>query len=85
MVFNLVHFLQANKLVLKETFPEQVSNSEWARYLYYLGRIKAIQLDYSEAHKHLVQSLRKAPSSGIEFYYFLGINDTLRKKSNFKE
>merc|ERR1712004_382578 len=37
----------ANKLVLKETFPEQVSNSEWARYLYYLGRIKAIQLDYS--------------------------------------
>jgi len=57
----------ANKLVLKETFPEQVSNSEWARYLYYLGRIKAIQLDYSEAHKHLVQSLRKAPSSAIGF------------------
>ena len=26
--------------MLKETFPEQVSNSEWARYLYYLGRIK---------------------------------------------
>jgi 26S proteasome regulatory subunit N3 len=57
----------ANKLVLKETFPEQVSNSEWARYLYYLGRIKAIQLDYSEAHKHLVQSLRKAPSSAVGF------------------
>merc|ERR1712012_887352 len=57
----------ANKLVLKETFPEQVSNSEWARYLYYLGRIKAIQLDYSEAHKHLVQSLRKAPSSATGF------------------
>ena len=57
----------ANKLVLKETFPEQVSNSEWARYLYYLGRIKAIQLDYSESHKHLVQSLRKAPSSAIGF------------------
>ena len=58
----------ANKLVLKETFPEQVStNSEWARYLYYLGRIKAIRLDYSEAHKHLVQSLRKAHSSAIGF------------------
>ena len=27
----------------------------------------AIQLDYSEAHKHLVQSLRKAPSSAIGF------------------
>jgi len=57
----------ANKLVLKETFPEQVSNSEWARYLYYLGRIKAIQLDYSEAHKHLLQSIRKAPSSALGF------------------
>lgn len=43
------------------TFPESASNNEWARYLYYLGRIKAIQLEYSEAHKHLVQSLRKAP------------------------
>merc|ERR1711899_461569 len=57
----------ANKLVLKETFPEQVSNSEWARYLYYLGRIKAIQLDYSEAEKHLTQSSRKAPSSAVGF------------------
>ena len=54
-------------MVLKETFPEQVSNSEWARYLYYLGRIKAIQLDYSEAHKHLLQSIRKAPSSALGF------------------
>ena len=25
------------------------------------GRIKAIQLDYSEAHRHLVQAIRKAP------------------------
>jgi len=50
-------------LVNKATFPESASNNEWARFLYYLGRIKAIQLDYSEAHKHLVQSLRKAPQS----------------------
>jgi len=26
-----------------------------------LGRIKAIQLDYSEAHRHLLQAMRKAP------------------------
>jgi len=25
------------------------------------GRIKAIQLDYSEAHRHLLQAMRKAP------------------------
>jgi len=54
---------QADKLVLKCTFPEQASNSEWARFYYYQGRIKAIQLDYSEAHKYLVQSSRKAPQN----------------------
>ena len=32
-----------------------------ARYHYYMGRIKGIQLEYSEAHKHLIQALRKAP------------------------
>jgi len=57
---------QADKLVLKSTFPEQASNNEWARYYYYLGRIKALQLDYTEAHKHLLQSARKAPQNSAE-------------------
>ena len=30
---------QADKLVAKSTFPDQASNHEWARYLYYLGKI----------------------------------------------
>merc|ERR1712240_517070 len=54
---------QADKLVLKSTFPDQASNNEWARYYYYLGRIKAHQLDYTEARKHLLQSARKAPQN----------------------
>lgn len=54
-------FDQAAKLVSKSIFPELASNNEWARFLYYLGRIKAIQLDYSEAHKNLLQAIRKAP------------------------
>jgi len=54
---------QADKLVLKCSFPEHASNNEWARYYYYLGRIKALQLEYSEAHKHLLQSTRKAPQN----------------------
>ena len=33
------------------------------RFYYYQGRIKATQLDYSEAHKYLVQSSRKAPQN----------------------
>lgn len=52
---------QASKLVSKSTFPEVASNNEWARFLYYFGRIKAIQLRYSEARKNLLQAVRKAP------------------------
>lgn len=54
-------FDQADKLVSKSGFPEVASNNEWARFLYYLGRIKAIQLEYTEAHKNLLQAIRKAP------------------------
>lgn len=54
---------QADKLVSKSTFPETANNNEWARYLYYIGRIKAIQLEYSEAHKNLLQAIRKAPTT----------------------
>jgi 26S proteasome regulatory subunit N3 len=61
LMFNL--YDQADKLVSKSTFPELASNNDWARFLYYLGRIKAIQLDYSEAHKNLMQAIRKAPHS----------------------
>ncbi|XP_052806854.1 26S proteasome non-ATPase regulatory subunit 3-like [Mya arenaria] len=57
--YNLIE--QADKLVSKSTFPDHASNNDWARYLYYLGKIKALQLEYSEAHKHLLQALRKAP------------------------
>eukprot|EP00297_Palpitomonas_bilix_P007597 CAMPEP_0113875372 /NCGR_PEP_ID=MMETSP0780_2-20120614/4913_1 /TAXON_ID=652834 /ORGANISM="Palpitomonas bilix" /LENGTH=493 /DNA_ID=CAMNT_0000861369 /DNA_START=106 /DNA_END=1587 /DNA_ORIENTATION=- /assembly_acc=CAM_ASM_000599 len=56
---NLVE--QASKFVSKATFPENSPNSEWARHLYYLGRIKAVQLDYSGGISCLVQALRKAP------------------------
>ena len=34
---------QADKLVAKSTFPEQASNHEWARYLYYLGKNEMFQ------------------------------------------
>ncbi|KAK6180867.1 hypothetical protein SNE40_008843 [Patella caerulea] len=65
---------QADKLISKSTFPESSSNNEWARYLYYLGRIKAAQLEYSEAHKHLVQALRKAPQ-----YSAIGFKQTVQR------
>ncbi|GIX74345.1 26S proteasome non-ATPase regulatory subunit 3 [Caerostris extrusa] len=67
---------QASKLASKSVFPEMASDNEWARFLYYLGRIKAIQLDYSEAHKNLLQAIRKAPelsAVGFQTVYKLAI------------
>jgi 26S proteasome regulatory subunit N3 len=58
----------AAKLVTKVTFPENANNNEWARYFYYQGRIKAMQLDYTAAARYLLQAMRKAPQdSAIGF------------------
>ncbi|KAJ3101039.1 26S proteasome non-ATPase regulatory subunit [Phlyctochytrium planicorne] len=61
LTFNL--YDQADKLVSKASFPEAAGNNQQARYLYYLGRIRAIQLDYSASHRHLLQAIRKAPQN----------------------
>ncbi|KAL8306799.1 hypothetical protein RB597_001387 [Gaeumannomyces tritici] len=57
------HISQADLLVSHTQFPENAANNQVARYLYYLGRIRAIQLRYTEAHEHLTAATRKAPSS----------------------
>jgi 26S proteasome regulatory subunit N3 len=54
---------QADLLVSHTQFPENAANNQVARFLYYLGRIRAIQLRYTEAHEHLTGATRKAPSS----------------------
>lgn len=56
---------QADLLVEHNTFPSGATNNQVARYYYYLGRIRAIQLSYSEAHQNLTTATRKAPSSGV--------------------
>ncbi|KAJ3204948.1 26S proteasome non-ATPase regulatory subunit [Entophlyctis luteolus] len=63
---NYLHFNlcdQADKLVSKSVFPENAGNSQSARYYFYLGRIKAIQLDYTASHRDLMQAIRKAPKN----------------------
>ena len=57
------HITQADLLISHSQFPPAASNNQIARYLYYLGRIRAIQLSYTEAHEHLVGATRKSPSS----------------------
>ncbi|KAK6514148.1 26S proteasome non-ATPase regulatory subunit [Arthrobotrys conoides] len=55
------HISQADLLVTHAAFPETAANNLFARYSYYLGRIRAIQLDYSSAHEYLISATRKAP------------------------
>lgn len=57
------HISQADLLVSHTQFPENAANNQVARFLYYLGRIRATQLRYGEAHTHLTAATRKAPSS----------------------
>jgi 26S proteasome regulatory subunit N3 len=54
---------QAYKFVNKTVFPESVSNNQFVRYLYYVGKIQAVQLEYTEAYTKLMQSIRKAPQN----------------------
>ncbi|CDS04865.1 hypothetical protein LRAMOSA07395 [Lichtheimia ramosa] len=56
---------QADKLVSKSAFPENAGNNQAARYAYYLGRIKALQLAYTQAHTYLTQAIRKAPQNNV--------------------
>jgi 26S proteasome regulatory subunit N3 len=57
--YNLVE--AAHTLSMRANFPENASNNQFCRYLYYMGRIQAIQLDYSEAYQRLLMAARKAP------------------------
>lgn len=52
---------QADKLVSKTTFPTSAGNPQFARYHYFLGRIKVVQLNYTAAHTNLQQAIRRAP------------------------
>ncbi|KAH7922762.1 PCI-domain-containing protein [Leucogyrophana mollusca] len=54
---------QADKLVSKTTFPASAGNPQFARYHYFLGRVKAVQLNYTAAHTNLQQAIRRAPQA----------------------
>lgn len=60
---NYLHYSlydQAEKLRAQAQRPEAPrSNQQYCRYLYFLGRIRAVQLEYSEAKECLQQAARK--------------------------
>merc|ERR1719414_579581 len=51
------------KFVKQTEFPESRPNTQYARYLLYIGQIKAVQLEYSDSHSKLMQAIRKAPQA----------------------
>jgi 26S proteasome regulatory subunit N3 len=63
-------YSQADKLVSKTTFPTSAGNPQLARYLYHLGRIRAVQLSYTDAHTHLQQAIRRAPNAKLAPGFF---------------
>ena len=61
---NYLHYnlySQAQIFTAKTTFPENASNNQFCRYLYYEGRIQAVQLQYADAYLRLTMAARKAP------------------------
>lgn len=55
--------LSASEFVSKVEYPENfnISTSLEARYLFYMAKIFAIQLDYETANEYIVSAIRKAP------------------------
>jgi len=66
-------YSQADKLISKTTFPESASSAQLARHAYYLGRIRAVQLDYTDAHAKLQQALRRAPAPATAPGFFQAV------------
>ena len=71
---NMQHFsagsLQAEKLRSKAQRPEvSRSTQQLCRYLYYLGRIRAIQLEYTDSKDCLQQALRKVQAALLTVFW----------------
>ncbi|KAG9457722.1 hypothetical protein H6P81_002230 [Aristolochia fimbriata] len=58
---------QAEKLRSKAPRFEAHNNQQFCRYLFYVGKIRTIQLDYTDAKDSLLQAARKAPISARGF------------------
>jgi len=55
------------EMFINVTTPIERDNNQYARYLYYTGKINAVQLHYSDAEENLSQALRKCPKAAVGF------------------
>lgn len=56
---------QADKLIARSTFPSSVSQAQTVRWLFYAGRLRAVQLNYAEARDYLQTAIRRSPRDEI--------------------
>jgi 26S proteasome regulatory subunit N3 len=56
---------QADVLIAKSTFPAGASQAQSLRWLFYAGRLRAVQLNYSLAHSYLSTAIRRAPKDEV--------------------
>ncbi|KAI9639580.1 proteasome regulatory subunit C-terminal-domain-containing protein [Dioszegia hungarica] len=56
---------QADKLIARSTFPSAVSQAQTARWLFYAGRLRAVQLNYAQARDYLQTAIRRAPRDEV--------------------
>lgn len=81
---NYLHYSlydQAEKLRSQAQRPEAPrSNQQYCRYLYFLGRIRAVQLEYSEAKECLQQAARKVQLSFVHACFFVSWLDAVQHR-----
>ncbi|OXH42303.1 26S proteasome regulatory subunit N3 [Cryptococcus neoformans] len=56
---------QAEKLVSKTQFHGAANQAQTVRWLFYTGRLRAIQLNYAEARNYLQTAIRRAPKGEV--------------------
>jgi 26S proteasome regulatory subunit N3 len=61
----------ARSFISKTKYTENINTNEDARYLFYIGKIEAIQMNYSDSYNHLSSSFRKAPEKTGEGFKIL--------------
>lgn len=58
-------FEQADKLIGKVHFPGHANQAQTVRWLFYAGRLRAVQLNYALAHQYLLTAIRRAPQDEV--------------------
>lgn len=56
---------QADKLIARTTFPSSANQAQTVRWLFYAGRLLAVQLNYSKAKDYFTTAIRRAPKDEV--------------------